>query len=98
TDRKEAAATRGIFEQRRTSFLASLAHELRNPLAPIRNSVELLQRMRPDEDPRVARAHEIIERNCARLAGLVDDLLDLSRLDSGNVQLSIAPVDVAPLL
>jgi PAS domain S-box-containing protein len=98
TDRKEAAATRGLFEQRRTSFLASLAHELRNPLAPIRNSVELLQRMRSDDDPRVARAHEIIERNCARLAGLVDDLLDLSRLDSGNVQLSIAPVDVAPLL
>jgi PAS domain S-box-containing protein len=98
TDRKEAAATRGLFEQRRTSFLASLAHELRNPLAPIRNSVELLQRMRSDDDPRVARAHEIIERNCARLAGLVDDLLDLSRLDSGNVQLAIAPVDVAPLL
>ena len=98
TDRKEAAAARGHFEQRRTSFLASLAHELRNPLAPIRSSVELLQRVGSGEDPRVARAYDIIERSCARLAGLVDDLLDLSRLDSGSVTLSLASVDVAPLL
>jgi two-component system CheB/CheR fusion protein len=98
TDRKEAAATRGIFEQRRTAFLASLAHELRNPLAPIRSSIELLQRMPVGNDQRVLRAQEIIERNCARLAGLVDDLLDLSRLDSGNVQLDLAPVDVAPIV
>ncbi len=94
TDRKEAATTRGLFEQRRTAFLASLAHELRNPLAPIRSSIELLQRMPAGNDPRVQRAQEIIERNCARLAGLVDDLLDLSRLDSGNVQLDIGRVDV----
>ncbi|MEO9136767.1 MAG: PAS domain S-box protein [Casimicrobiaceae bacterium] len=98
TERKEAAATLGIFEQRKTAFLASLAHELRNPLAPIRSSVELLRRMPAGDDPRVARAQEIIERNCARLAGLVDDLLDLSRIDSGNVQLRHEPVDVAPVV
>lgn len=98
TDRKEAAAKLGIFEQRKTAFLTSLAHELRNPLAPIRSSVELLQRMRVDDDPRVARAQQIIERNCARLAGLVDDLLDLSRIDSGNVQLRREPVDIAPVI
>ncbi len=98
TDRKEAAATLGIFEQRKTAFLASLAHEMRNPLAPIRSSVELLQRMPAASDPRVARAQEIIERNCARLAGLVDDLLDLSRIDSGSVHLRREPIDVAPLV
>ncbi len=98
TERKEALSTLGIFEQRKSAFLASLAHELRNPLAPIRSSVELLQRVATAGDPRVARAQEIIERNCARLAGLVDDLLDLSRIDSGNVQLAHEPVDIAPII
>ena len=95
TERKEAAATIGNFEQRKSTFLASLAHELRNPLAPIRSSIELLQRMPANSDPRAARAQDIIERQCARLAELVDDLLDLSRIDSGNVQLKRERVDVA---
>ena len=95
TERKEAEATLGAFEQRKSMFLASLAHELRNPLAPIRSSIELLQHLPPGDDTRAARAREIIERQCARLAELVDDLLDLSRIDSGNVQLKREPVDVA---
>ncbi|MGE5171920.1 MAG: PAS domain S-box protein [Rudaea sp.] len=98
TERKQAAATLGAFEQRKTAFLASLAHELRNPLAPIQSSVELLRHIGRGSDPRVARAQEIIERNCARLAALVDDLLDLSRIDSGNIQLRREPVDVAPVV
>jgi two-component system CheB/CheR fusion protein len=96
TDRKEATLRLGAFEQRKTAFLSSLAHELRNPLAPISSSVELLQRMSQGSDPRVAHAQTIIERNCARLAGLVDDLLDLSRIDSGNVQIAREPVEIAP--
>jgi len=95
TERKEAEATLGAFEQRKSMFLASLAHELRNPLAPIRSSIELLRHLPTGDDPRAARAQEIIERQCARLAELVDDLLDLSRIDSGNVQLKREPVDVA---
>ena len=95
TERKEAAATIGNFEQRKSTFLASLAHELRNPLAPIRSSIELLQRMPANSDPRAARAQNIIERQCARLAELVDDLLDLSRIDGGNIQLKRERVDVA---
>jgi PAS domain S-box-containing protein len=95
SERKEAAVTIGNFEQRKSAFLASLAHELRNPLAPIRSSIELLQRMPVREDARVARAQDIIERQCARLAELVDDLLDLSRIDSGNIQLKRERVDVA---
>ncbi|HET8875268.1 MAG TPA: PAS domain S-box protein [Casimicrobiaceae bacterium] len=98
TERKEAASRLGIFEQRKTAFLTSLAHELRNPLAPIRSSVELLQRMPAAGDPRVVRAQQIIERNCARLAGLVDDLLDLSRIDSGNAPLARESVDVAAVI
>ena len=98
TERKEAAETIGNFEQRKSAFLASLAHELRNPLAPIRSSIELLQRMPASADPRAARAQDIIERQCARLAELVDDLLDLSRIDSGNVQLKRERVDVAQVV
>ena len=95
TERKEAEATLGNFERRKSAFLASLAHDLRNPLAPIRSSIELLQRMPASGDPRAARAQEIIARQCARLAELVDELLDLSRIDSGAIQLKEGPVDVA---
>jgi len=98
TERKEAAATIGNFEQRKSAFLASLAHELRNPLAPIRSSIELLQRIPASDDPRAARAQDIIERQCARLAEIVDDLLDLSRIDSGNIQLKRDRVDVAQVI
>ena len=95
TERRQAEATIGDFKQRKSAFLASLAHELRNPLAPIRSSIELLHRMSADADPRVARAHDIIDRQCARLAELVDDLLDLSRIDSGSITLKRERIDVA---
>jgi PAS domain S-box-containing protein len=98
TERKQAAATLGVFEQRKSAFLASLAHELRNPLAPIQSSVELLRHIGRGSDTRATRAQEIIERNCARLAALVDDLLDLSRIDSGNIQLRREPVEVGPVI
>ena len=94
TDRKQAEATLGRFEQSKSAFLAMLAHELRNPLAPIRSSIELLARLPAVEDPRARRAQEIIERQCARLAELVDDLIDLSRIDSGSVHLARERVDL----
>jgi PAS domain S-box-containing protein len=98
TERREADATLGNFEQRKSAFLASLAHDLRNPLAPIRSSIELLQRISATDDPRAIRAYEIIARQCARLAELVDDLLDLSRIDSGGIQLKRESVDVAQVI
>jgi PAS domain S-box-containing protein len=98
TERKDAEATASHFEQRRSAFVASLAHELRNPLAPIRSSVELLKQMPASGDARAARAQDIIERQCARLAGLVDDLLDLSRIDSGRLHLAREPIDLGPLI
>jgi PAS domain S-box-containing protein len=98
TERKQAEATLGDFERRRSEFVASLAHELRNPLAPIRSSIELLKHMPVAQDPRAARAQDIIDRQCAHLARLVDDLLDLSRIDSGRLALAREAIDVAPLV
>ena len=73
-------------------FLAMLGHELRNPLAPIRTALELL-RMRGVEG--AAREREIIERQVAHLVALVDDLLDVSRITRGKVELRRAPVEAA---
>jgi signal transduction histidine kinase/ActR/RegA family two-component response regulator len=73
-------------DQRKDQFLAMLAHELRNPLAPIRNAVEILRRARPDEAS-LAWARDLIERQVKHLARLTDDLLDVSRITRGKVRL-----------
>ena len=75
-------------------FLAMLAHELRNPLAPIRAAAELLQLARLDMD-RVRHTSRIIGRQVAHMTDLIDDLLDVSRVTRGQVRLARAPVDVA---
>jgi PAS domain S-box-containing protein len=73
-------------DRRKDVFLATLAHELRNPLAPLRNGLEILRR--PDGDPAVAeRARAMMERQLAHLVRLIDDLLDVSRITSGKLQL-----------
>ena len=64
-------------------FVATLAHELRNPLAPILTSVELIRLRNPDDDA-VRRATAIIQRQTIHLTRLVDDLLDVSRLTMGT--------------
>jgi CheY-like chemotaxis protein/two-component sensor histidine kinase len=68
------------------TFLESLAHELRNPLAPIRNSLEILRQLAPGNGA-VADAHAIIDRQVAHLLRLVDALLDASRVAQGTVEL-----------
>ncbi len=74
-----------------------LAHELRNPLAPIRNSCELLSRMvRADSHAQTALA--TIERQVGQLARLVDDLLDVSRIAQGRVELRRAPTSLADII
>ena len=73
--------------QRKDDFLAMLGHELRNPLAPIVTAAELLARV-----PSVARERRIIERHTRHLARLVDDLLDISRVTRGNIELQREPV------
>ena len=83
-------------DRRKTEFLAVLSHELRNPLAPVRNSLAVLGQER--EGPRADRAVAVIERQVTHLARLVDDLLDVSRITTGKVQLRLAPVDLREVL
>jgi signal transduction histidine kinase len=81
-------------DRRKDEFLAMLAHELRNPLAPIRTALQLL-RMR---DRTFDRPLEIIDRQTANLARLVDDLLDVSRLTRGRIELRSERVELAGLV
>ena len=75
-------------DRRKDEFLAVLAHELRNPLAPIVNSLGVLKLLLGDApDPGVRRAEEAIERQTRHLTRLVDDLLDMSRINSGKIEL-----------
>jgi len=73
-------------DRRKDEFLAMLAHELRNPLAPIRSTLEVL-RLHKIEDPRLQKAYATIDRQVGHLARLVDDLLDVSRITRGKIRL-----------
>lgn len=87
----EAALRRA--DRQKDEFLATLAHELRNPLAPIRTAVELIRRRNP-ADSTVQRARAVIERQVTHLSRLVDDLLDVSRVTLGTIELRQAPLDL----
>jgi PAS domain S-box-containing protein len=80
-------------DARKDEFLAMLAHELRNPLAPIRAAAELLRLARLDET-RVRQTSQIIGRQVDHMTGLVDDLLDVSRVTRGLIDLDKTPVDM----
>jgi PAS domain S-box-containing protein len=84
-------------DQRKDEFLAMLAHELRNPLAPIRNAAHVLGRLDLNE-PRVRWAQDIIERQVAQLTHLVDELLDVSRIARGKVSLKKTRFELADLV
>ncbi|WP_177200791.1 GAF domain-containing protein [Roseateles sp. YR242] len=83
--------------RRKDEFLAVLAHELRNPLAPIRSGVEVLKRAAHDP-ALVERVRPMMERQVAHVVRLVDDLLDVSRLKSGKVHLKREPVALGDLV
>lgn len=83
--------------RRKNDFLAMLSHELRNPLAPIRNSAVLLEHQ-PSLDAQGRRAVAIITRQAAHLASIVDDLLDVTRYVRGKLVLSCARIDLAELV
>jgi signal transduction histidine kinase/ActR/RegA family two-component response regulator len=78
-------------------FIAVLAHELRNPLAPIRNAVQL-QRMTDPAEPAYDKMREIIERQSGQLSRIVDDLLDISRITRGSLAIDKKPADVAAIV
>lgn len=92
SDRKLAEEVLNTANRRKDEFLATLAHELRNPLGPILHSVELLK-----ADPSAARLAEsgpMIERHTRHLMRLVDDLLDISRVTQGKVAITREPVEL----
>jgi signal transduction histidine kinase len=85
-----------LADQRKDEFLATLAHELRNPLAPIRTSMSLLRRLAPAVD--VARIVDVVDRQVAHLTRLVDDLLDVARISTGKVALQARRTTVRSVL
>ena len=84
-------------DRHKDEFLAMLAHELRNPLAPIYSAVQLMRR-KPLEDPQLSWSRDVIERQIAHLSRLVDDLLDVSRITRGKINLTKEPIDIASLI
>jgi len=84
---KEADNTLRSLDRRKDEFLAMLAHELRNPLAPIRTASELLPRIVPPGDRQVQSALAIVTRQVTQLSRLVDDLLDVSRITLGRIEM-----------
>lgn len=80
--------------RRQEEFLATLAHELRNPLAPIRNAAAILSLVGPAE-PRVQYVRDVITRQVEHMARLLDDLLDVARLSTGKIELQRRPVAVS---
>ena len=93
TERRQLIETLEQSDRRKDEFLAMLAHELRNPLAPIGTAAELL-RLVPDDAPRVEEAARIISRQVAHMTEMVDDLLDVSRVTRGLVVFDREPVDM----
>ena len=83
--------------RRKDEFLAMLSHELRNPLAPIRNAVELMRRVGATET-RIVMARDVIDRQVTQLARLVDELLDVSRISQGKIVLKKEPVELAKIV
>jgi signal transduction histidine kinase/ActR/RegA family two-component response regulator len=79
--------------RRKDEFLAVLSHELRNPLAPIKNSLFVLERAAPGGE-QARRAHAVIERQVSHMTRLVADLLDVSRITSGKIRLQCEPIDL----
>jgi signal transduction histidine kinase len=83
--------------RRKDEFLAMLSHELRNPLAPIRNAVEVIRRLAPP-DPKLTMARDVVDRQVSLLARLVEELLDVSRISQGKIALKKEAVDLARII
>jgi PAS domain S-box-containing protein len=93
TERKHAEEALQLADRRKDEFLAMLAHELRNPLAPIGSAADML-RIAYAGEPRVKQIGEIVARQVAHMRHLVDDLLDVSRVTRGLVAIACAPLDL----
>jgi len=96
-ERKQAEQMLRDADQRKNVFLAMLGHELRNPLTPISNVAQLM-RSQPLDEPTLAWACEVLNRNVTHISQLVDDLLDVSRITRGLVKIQRKLVELAQLL
>lgn len=97
TERYRAEQELRAASRQKDDFLAMLAHELRNPIAPIRNATRILAMVEHGDD-RVRHASEVIARQTEHLTGLVDDLLDVARVTRGAIELQREPVSIAAVV
>lgn len=96
TDRKQAEIALREADRRKDEFLATLAHELRNPLAPIRNALQIIKLSGGGPVPE--RIHQMMDRQVNHMVRLVDDLLEVSRITRGKIELRRERVDLADIL
>jgi len=94
---RNLAADLSEADRRKNEFLAMLAHELRNPLAPISNAARALRMGRRDQEA-LQSASEMLERQVGQMSRLVDDLLDVSRITRGKIELRRERVELAPIV
>ncbi|HEY8219824.1 MAG TPA: transporter substrate-binding domain-containing protein, partial [Methylobacter sp.] len=97
SERKRAADTLKKIDQRKDEFLAMLAHELRNPLAPISNAIHIMNLPSPDET-QLAWCRDVIGRQVEHMVRLVDDLLDVSRISRGKIELKKETLEVSAIV
>jgi len=97
TDRLRAEESLKMADRQKDEFLAMLAHELRNPLAPIQNALQIMKLAETNIDT-VRQARAMIERQFTHLVRLVDDLLDVSRIVRNRIELRKEPIDLASIL
>lgn len=97
TDLREAEEALRLADRRKDEFLATLAHELRNPLAPVRNALEIMKRAGGDR-ARIDQARSMMDRQMLHLERLVDDLLDVSRITRDKLELRRQRVDLAAVV
>jgi len=93
TEQRHLQETLKLADRRKDEFLAMLAHELRNPVAPIRNAAEVLARLVKDDQPRSLIT--MIQRQGAHLTRILDDLLDVARITQGRIELKREPLSLA---
>jgi PAS domain S-box-containing protein len=97
TEQRKVEQSMREASQRKDEFLAMLAHELRNPLAPIRNALQVLNLV-GSQEPKAQQARAMIERQVDHLVRLVDDLLDVSRITRGLIQLQKERIDLSVIV
>jgi PAS domain S-box-containing protein len=98
TERKARADDLIEADRRKNEFLAMLAHELRNPLAPLSNAVQAIRRRQPGDEHTLTVATDILDRQIRQMSRLVNDLLDASRVSRGKIELRCTRVALRPII